>query len=321
MSEATINEIKFVNIAINTKCTCRCRWCSIWRLNEIEMSWRAVVSTTDMCNKLGVDGVIITGGEASLHSNFINILDIFRNNFRHVLLCTDGSSVLPIIEKVHGFIDAFLISMDGHNNEIHKYSKGVDNYEDIIRMIYRAKELNPFLRIQVSHLIQNSNYRHLEKFYYRIRQLPVDLLSIVMPNAYSSAFGHEEYQICKLENDIYKINLPELEGSMRNLLLLDEQSDYPILVQNNKTLDMYINYIKTWQINTMPSVSRVCNVPRNSITILPDGTIQPCFYLSKNFSSVFSSKWRINRKTFLKHFYKDLRYFKNDCKVCALFSC
>lgn len=216
---------------------------------------------------------------------------------------------------------SFLISLDGHNRETHKCSRGIDNYEDIIRMIYTTKELNPLARIQVSHLIQKSNAYHLKNFYLRVRQLPIDVLSIVVPNAYSAAFGHNVFPIGDFEKEIYRINVDELKKQLHKILTMDQQSDSPVLVQTIKTFDMYIDYIKSWQLNRRPIVKRFCNTPISSITVLQDGTLKPCFYLSKNFSSVFSSKWQSDRKKFLKHFVGNSEQFRNECNICSLFSC
>lgn len=309
-----------LNLVINSQCTCRCQWCDLWRSGAPEMPWETIAAVAALCRAAGIRLVMITGGEPSLHSRFLDVLRLFHSAGCSIVLCTDGLSLAPRLAQAVPLVDSYLISLDAHEPRLYRRIRGVDGYHTVAGLPHRIKAMRPDANLQISHLLQPQNAAHLRSFYLRVRQLPVDGLSIVVPDAFSPAFGHEGGARPALLAAMRRLDVAAVGGELLAVHRLDRASPQPIIGQTEEAMWHYIAYLSSWQARGQPDVPRLCTIPDNTITIDLDGRVRPCFYLPYDCGPL-DGDWVQGRARFLQHPDRMQQGRELGCSRCAQFMC
>jgi len=126
-----------ITLQITRKCNLRCIYCSETgdykelNLNELEILIK---------NLIGVNRIIVAGGEPTLRSDLIDILKICRDNFEVVVLATNATKISShFAKKIASHVDYVDVTIDGPRN-IHNIIRG--QYDDIIQGIWNLNTAN-----------------------------------------------------------------------------------------------------------------------------------------------------------------------------------
>lgn len=309
-----------LNLVINSQCTCRCQWCDLWRSSAPEMPWETLEHVAQLCRDSGIRMVTLTGGEPGLHSRFLDVLRLYRAAGCTIVLCTDGVSLVPLLADAAPLVDAYLISLDAHNRTLYRQIRGVDGYDAVISLPHRIRAVRPDARVQISHLLQPRNAAHLVSFYLRVRQLPVDGLSIVVPDAFSPAFGHENGIRPPLAESLRHLDVAAVADQLLTVHRMDRASPRPIIGQTEAAFQSYIAYLHACRETGKPHAPRSCTIPDHSITIGLDGRVAPCFYLPCDFGAL-DAGWAQTRAAFLTRPDRFRQINDLGCSRCVQFMC
>jgi len=142
-----------LSIFITERCNSRCKICGIWKKkNPQDMSvelFRRIIN--DVPKRTSI---IITGGEPLLHPRIDDVFTILTKQNRAFSLLSNGILADLLIEKVKKFnIKSLTLSCDGPK-ETYKKVRGVDNYDNIIRIL---EELSGKLEINLRYTINPLN--------------------------------------------------------------------------------------------------------------------------------------------------------------------
>src|SRR5690606_39915485 len=76
----------------HSRCNCRCVMCDIWKANhekkELSVEW--LEKHADSFEALGVREVVLSGGEALMHSNLWNFCAVLRRKKMRVVILSTG---------------------------------------------------------------------------------------------------------------------------------------------------------------------------------------------------------------------------------------
>ncbi|MEW5946061.1 MAG: radical SAM protein, partial [bacterium] len=133
-------------------------------------------------------GVVFTGGEATLRKDFFDIVAYARDlEFEEIQLQTNGR-MFAYPEFCRKAADAgvtfFVMAVTGHIAELHNYITGTDSFKQIIRGIVNLKKLKR--RVGTNTVISKMNYRHLPD----IARLAVKLELDQVQFAYAHLLGN-----------------------------------------------------------------------------------------------------------------------------------
>ncbi|MAF36644.1 radical SAM protein [archaeon] len=157
-------KLKNIMLYVTNRCNSRCKHCLIWAKRPFEdLSVEAMkhIIESDSVHKATTFG--LEGGEFFEHPEYEEILRLFKG--RDYTLLTNGIRADLVIEmaKKHK-IKKINMSLDG-TKETYKYMRGVDTYENVIRIALELKSQSEiFLTYTFSPWNSLSDYEHVKKF-------------------------------------------------------------------------------------------------------------------------------------------------------------
>ncbi len=162
--------IDSISLAITHRCNLRCIHCMVDA--EFGESVKEYFDTEAICTFLdkivaaNPHSIVLTGGEPLLRSDFLQILDYLRRNYKgNIILMTNGTlisqrNVNDIISKVNS-ID---ISLDGADESSCTVIRGKGVFKKVISNIKLLKSYG-FDQISVSMVLSNNNVRYTKQFF------------------------------------------------------------------------------------------------------------------------------------------------------------
>ncbi|HQJ57154.1 MAG TPA: radical SAM protein [Caldisericia bacterium] len=299
---------------ITTKlCNLNCPFCydkaniqdkkSLKKLNK-ELNSEEIKRLINVCKRIGVNSIRLTGGEALLKNGFFDILNACKD--MEVSLCSNGLILeknLNKIVKVHPeklHIHLSLEGIDAHK----KYRRGSDPYK-IIKLASKIKKTYPFVKVSINTVISEDNVYELIKTYKLLRHTKIDRWTISFPRLVKNA----------LEKNFRVPNIKTLCQESNKLLRLYEK--------DRKPFNMTISYIYKYELHkkenyTPPNLELNqhpclpnCNGARGLIidsfgNVLDCLTLKPFLKKPVNIKKLLSKK-NITTEQFISFLYKSIR--------------
>lgn len=216
------------NILLTNICNQNCKYCfakgEMKKLKLKEMTLVNYIELTTLLKKQGINTIRIMGGEPTLHSNFIEIIQISLENFEKILIFTNGlipKKHLPIINNNIDRIE-FIFNLDTK-----AYIKVGRQQESIIKLIKdfseKAKVNTGFtisdLRTNYMELYKNLDREYLSRigirigyvkpiigqklFFNTIEYKQLGELIINLINTFTKLNVREIYLDCGLEKEMF----------------------------------------------------------------------------------------------------------------------
>ena len=151
-----------------TKCNIKCKFCYYYsEVNKDNNSYDEIVKELEKYKKHGVESVDITGGEPTIHKDIIKIIRKIKDmGFKVTSLITNGIALKneEIMKKLlDAGIENFVISIHGHNPEIHDGLTGRNgSFNDILKAMQNFDKFN--IVYSINYVINKQNYQFLPEF-------------------------------------------------------------------------------------------------------------------------------------------------------------
>ncbi len=172
--------VDYVDIAITGKCNLKCKHCYQGdQKYSYEIDYKTIEKIVYDAYDLGVIGIVLTGGEPTLHPNFVDIIKLLDElNFRWTLV-TNGNynnKLNKYILKYKPVEVAF--SLDGLKPEYEKFRIGGDWNKIIENIKTISKEVITQVNCTLNKYTNNTKY--LEKFEKFVKEvLNVDKITYI----------------------------------------------------------------------------------------------------------------------------------------------
>ena len=256
--------------------------CDIWRYDS-----REEISLADLDEwipqlvELGVREVILTGGEALMHSEFDALCCRLAEEFEAVRLVTNGMLLARHAEVVADCCTSVRVSLDGPPR-VHNRVRAVPLAFERMREGVRAlKTARPDIRLGARCTVQAANFRYLRDTVDTALSLPLDYLSFcptdVTSEAYNRAAGSTEDRMDDVA--VSAEDLDALDGELTALECEHRHSfETGFILESAPHLRAAVlgHYRALYGIG--PSPVAVCNAPWVSAVLEPDGVVRPCFF-------------------------------------------
>ncbi|HEX8061470.1 MAG TPA: radical SAM protein [Cyclobacteriaceae bacterium] len=319
-----IYELPVLVMMPHSRCNCRCVMCDIWKANndKKELTTEAIERHLPAFGKLKVREVVLSGGEALMHSNLFVLCDLLRQRKIKVTLLSTGLLLRKFAKEVLESTDEVIVSLDG-SLPVHNLIRNIPQaYEKLADGVRAIRELSPDFRITGRCVLQRYNYLDLLNTILSARELGLDQISFLPADVSTSAFNH----ISMDERDrMGEIALPlneveELEKLIEESIVKFE-GEYlsKFIAESPEKMRRIPRYYKAL-LGNAEFESPPCNAPWVSAVLESDGRLMPCFFhkdygvLGDDFESVLNSPGAIS-------FRRNLDVKNNEiCKrcVCAL---
>src|SRR5689334_4930038 len=159
-----ISALPVVVLMPHSACNCRCVMCDIWlaNRNKRELSREDLMPHLPALRKLGTTHVVLSGGEALLHSNLWALCDLLRETgVTRITLLSTGLLLERHAAAVRAHCDEVTVSLDG-SRPVHDQIRNIPNAYDRLAAGVRAlKTLAPDFRITARSVLQRQNYLDL----------------------------------------------------------------------------------------------------------------------------------------------------------------
>jgi MoaA/NifB/PqqE/SkfB family radical SAM enzyme len=276
-----IEAMPVVVLFLHNQCNCRCVMCDIWKIRDRqELSMERLKELCQSFRKLGVRWVVLSGGEAQLHSEFGSAASIFRSAGMRVTLLTAGLLLEKDPRVIADTVDDLIVSLDGPA-EIHDKIRRVKGaYRQIANGICEIRKIRPEMSVRARCTIQKENHAVICETVEAAKQAGFCSISFLAADLASEAFNRAEGWSAAQHNRV-ALTAPEvrvLEQEIERLIALHVEKSTPgFVVENALKLRKIVWHFRA-HLGEVEEAAPRCNAPWVSAVVETNGDVRPCFF-------------------------------------------
>jgi Fe-coproporphyrin III synthase len=266
----------------HSRCNCRCLMCDIWKgTTKSELDVDDVTRWTAEWRALGVRRVVLSGGEALMHSRFWQLCDVLRAADIGISILTTGLLLARDAKELVQRCDDVVVSLDGPrdiHDDIRNVPRAFDRLAEGVRAVRSADA-----RVQITGrcTVQRANFRALRDVVRAAHDIGLDRISFLAADVSTEAFNRPDGwdddrtgQVA-LEAD----ELPDLAEEIA-LLERDFSDDFAsgYIAESAEKLRVRLSQYYAALLGTGDFAPNNCNAPWVSSVIESDGSVRPCFF-------------------------------------------
>ncbi|MGH7456920.1 MAG: radical SAM protein, partial [bacterium] len=190
-SSHRIERLAVVALMPHSACNCRCVMCDIWKANanKQELAREDLLPHIAGFRKFEVRAVILSGGEALMHSNLWRLCELLKEVPVNISLLSTGLLLKPHAGEVIRWCDDVIVSLDGHR-EVHDAIRNVPHaYERLAEGVTALKRRDPKFRVSGRCVIQRRNYFALPDIIEAAHKIGLDQISFLAVDVATTAFN------------------------------------------------------------------------------------------------------------------------------------
>jgi MoaA/NifB/PqqE/SkfB family radical SAM enzyme len=256
--------------------------CDIWRATgtrELEVAhiarWVAEWRT------LGVERVVLSGGEALMHSRLWDLCDLLREAGIGISILSTGVLLRRHAADLVRRCDDLVVSLDGPKT-VHDVIRNIPRaYDRLADGIVAVREAGSDVTITGRCTVQRANFALLRQTVASAHELGLDRISFLAADVSSDAFNRPEgwsaervHQVA-LEAD----DLPRLDAEL-DALEREDAADFAsgFIAESADKLRRRLSQYFGALLGRGEFFPNECNAPWVSSVIESDGTVRPCFF-------------------------------------------
>ena len=279
--EQRIVSLPILLLNVHEQCNCRCMMCDIWKRKDgKELDLVALARHRESILELGVQDVVLTGGEALLHHNFDALCGFLRECGVRITLLTTGLLLSKQAAAVAAGVDEIIVSLDGPEETHDRVRRVKGAYRLIGDGIQAIRQIKAKMPVHGRSTVQKANHHLLRQTVAGARVLSLDSISFLAADVTSQAFNRELVWPGERQDQIVltRKEIQTLEGEVESLILEnadDIRSKY--IVESEGKLRRIVRRFKE-QLGDLSPVAPQCNAPWISAVMEVDGSVRPCFF-------------------------------------------
>jgi len=266
----------------HSRCNCRCLMCDIWQsTTKSELAVEDVARWLGQWRDLGVQRVVLSGGEALMHSRLWELCDHLRAAHIGITILSTGLLLSRHAAELVRRCDDVVVSLDGPR-DVHNRIRNVPRaYERLAEGIAAVKDADANVQVTGRCTVQRSNYAMLRDTVAAAHSLRLDRISFLAADVSSDAFNRPGGW------DTDRVHQVALEPKDLPLLALEIKA-----LERQRAADFASGFIAESPAKLRRRLSQYyaallgegdfapndCNAPWVSSVIESDGTVRPCFF-------------------------------------------
>ena len=277
-----IHSLPIVTLMPHSRCNCRCVMCDIWKANRAgqELSEADLAAHLESFRRLHVQWVVLSGGEALMHSNLWALCGALKGLGVRITLLSTGLLLKRHAENVVRWCDEVIVSLDG-SQEVHDAIRRIPRaFERLAEGVVALRALQPGFRVTGRCVLQRQNYADLPNIVAAAHEIGLDEISFLAADVSTDAFNRPELWADDRISDV-ALSPNEVEQFMQVMeetlqrYATDVASGY--IAESAEKLRRIPRYYAALNgYGDFPLVT--CNAPWVSTVIESDGTVRPCFF-------------------------------------------
>ncbi len=277
-----IYNMPIVILMPHSRCNCRCIMCDIWKANQQkrEIDPSLIARSVEDFRRLGVREIVLSGGEALMHSNLWRFCEALSSLQVKITLLSSGLLLERHANEIDNYIDEVIVSVDG-SEAVHDRIRNIPGgFEKIARGIVALKTNNEQFPVSARSVIQRHNFSDLINTVNAAQQIGLDRISFLAADISTDAFNRtapwtdERVHEIALSRDeslefetIVEASFETLADAYRKGFIAETPPKMRRLVQYYKALN---------GLGDFPEP--VCNAPWVAGVVESDGAVKPCFF-------------------------------------------
>jgi MoaA/NifB/PqqE/SkfB family radical SAM enzyme len=266
----------------HSRCNCRCVMCDIWKSTaRAELSPDEVAPWVGEWQALGVRRVVLSGGEALLHSRLWELCDRLRAADIGVTILSTGLLLRRHAAELVRRCDDVVVSLDGPP-AVHDTIRNVPRaFERLADGVAAVKEADARVRVTARCTVQRENFLHLRATVRAAREIGLDGVSFLAADVTSDAFnrpdGWDDAQTSRVA--LGAADLPRLRDEL-DALEREHAHDFAsgFIAESPEKLRRRLAGYYAALLGDGDFAPNDCNAPWVSSVIESDGTVRPCFF-------------------------------------------
>ena len=277
-----LHALPVVVLMPHSRCNCRCVMCDIWKGNRErrELGRDDLAPHLESFRRLRVRWVVLSGGEALMHSNLWTLCEMFAELDIKISLLSTGLLLRRHAPEVTRRCDEVIVSLDG-SREVHDAIRRVPRaYEQLADGVGALRETEARFRVTGRCVVQRENYRDLPDIVDAAREIGLDRISFLAADVSSEAFnrpgGWDDERAGEVA--LGRDQARELERIIEDLIV-ERAEDFRsgFIGESPDKLRALARYFRAHHGDgELPRT--VCNAPWVSAVIEADGAVRPCFF-------------------------------------------
>jgi MoaA/NifB/PqqE/SkfB family radical SAM enzyme len=266
----------------HSRCNCRCLMCDIWRsTTRTELSSSDVARWVEEWRGLGVRRVVLSGGEALMHSNLWALCDALRAADIGITILSTGLLLRQHATELVLRCDDVVVSLDGPE-AIHDRIRNVPRaFARLADGVAAVKTADPTVAVTGRCTIQRANYHALRATVAAAQSIGLDRISFLAADVSSDAFnrpgGWDDERVGQVA--LTADDLPLLDAEIR-ALERERGGDFAsgYIAESPEKLRRRLSQYFAALLGRDHFFPNECNAPWVSSVIESDGTVRPCFF-------------------------------------------
>lgn len=276
-----IESLPILVLSPHNRCNCRCLMCDIWKIRQArEITAGDLASHIESLRVLKVRWVVLSGGEALMHSDLPALCRVLHGEGMRVTLLTAGLLLESQAPTVTQHLDDIIVSLDGPP-EIHDRIRGLPRtFERLARGVSALRLLRPEMPIQARCTVQKENHHYLRETVRAARELDLNSISFLAVDVTSEAFNRPEGWPAERQSRV-ALDASQVESLDDEVEALIRDCRREIasgfVAEDDEKLRRIVLHFRTLLGQAQPIAPR-CNAPWVSAVVESDGTVRPCFF-------------------------------------------
>jgi MoaA/NifB/PqqE/SkfB family radical SAM enzyme len=296
--------------------------CDIWKANNAkrEISVETLAEHISAFKKVRVREVVLSGGEALMHSNLWKFCQLLRENNVRVTLLSTGLLLKKHAAEIVRHISNVIVSLDG-TQAVHDRIRNTPNgFAKLVEGIRTLKSIRPDFRVTGRCVLQRFNFQDLIDIVISARAIGLDQISFLAADVSTTAFNHPlPWTEARLEDvALSAAETARFEAIVaQSFIDLEQEYHSGFIAESMPRMKNIVQYYKA--VNGMTDYPRVvCNAPWVSAVIESDGSVLPCFF-HKPYGNIYSSDFlEVVNTPGAREFRRNLDVNKNEiCRKCV----
>ncbi len=266
----------------HSRCNCRCVMCDIWKANrdKRELSVADLDPHLEDFSRLRVRWVVLSGGEALMHSNLWLLCERLKQLGVRISLLSTGLLLARDAANVTRWCDDVIVSLDG-SREVHDAIRRVPlAYDKLAEGVAALRHQAPGFRATARCVVQRANFRDLPGVVAAARELGLDQISFLAADVSSDAFNRPQPwgEERASEVALSAAEAEELAATIETLIAGRTQDFRTGFIAESpgRLRDLGRYFLALAGQGDLPAVR--CNAPWVSAVVEADGTVRPCFF-------------------------------------------
>jgi MoaA/NifB/PqqE/SkfB family radical SAM enzyme len=256
--------------------------CDIWRsTTRTELTSADVGRWIDEWREMGVKRVVLSGGEALMHSHLWEFCDILRAADIGITILSTGLLLRRHAAELVRRCDDVVVSLDGPR-AVHDVIRNVPGaYDRLADGVAAVKGADPNVMVTGRCTVQRSNYQLLRATVAAAHSMGLDRISFLAADVTSDAFnrpdGWDEERVGQVALEAKDLPLLAAEiDALERECAEDVASSY--VAESPDKLRRRLSRYYAALLGRGEFSPNECNAPWVSSVIESDGTVRPCFF-------------------------------------------